>query len=366
VSPATLVVEPAGVAAGNEITAIFPVIQAGAVAHGSPDAVAPVAEPVEVVPAEPPGNAHGMTDTGVLDTSALDTSALDTAVLDRAVDEPGSPGLVRPGPPFMQADSWDELPDRDRENDLYQGRRRATLPWRRVLIIVALVVGVGVLFAVPMLLSGPDTPRSDGPPGSIVAGDPAGGGGVGPTAEDTGELVPAASSPGRRTNSSPAKPAATASSSASIGTSPSVVPSVPATPSTSASPPSNFVPMTLQAENTSGLSDWQKQTGVNCPGYSTVVRTGEWNQGQPGRVTFKVSVAAAGSYQMTIYSVISTNETRSAEIYVNGASVTSPSFPPGCQTRAVKVELRQGSNTIVIENQNHRGPSIDRIEITKV
>jgi hypothetical protein len=100
-----------------------------------------------------------------------------------------------------------------------------------------------------------------------------------------------------------------------------------------------------------------------------VVRTGKWpNNNPPGSVTFTVPISTAGSYKVTIYSVVSLQSggTRKAEITVNNASVTSPDFPEGCLlTPSIVVSLTQGDNKILFTNQNARGPSIDRIEISK-
>ncbi len=293
----------------------------------------------------------------------------ETAVMDRVEDEPQVPGPApsdvaasvpaRPGPPVLREDSWDELPDQGSENNLYQGRRRATLRGRRVLIIVALLVGVGAVFGVPMLLSGSNTPRSEAPPGSIVAGDSALGGGA-PTIEDTGELVSAASSPGARRSSSPTT-AAEPGSSSSTAASPSGGPSAPATSAAPSSSPTTFAMMTLQAENTSGLSAWQRETGV-CAN-ATAIQTGRWSSSHRGKVVFSVSVAAAGAYKVTIYTAPSSG--KRAEILVNNASQTSPDFPNVCATRVIQVNLKSGSNEIVFQNQNDHGPTIDRIEITR-
>jgi hypothetical protein len=81
-----------------------------------------------------------------------------------------------------------------------------------------------------------------------------------------------------------------------------------------------------------------------------------------------VSVATAGSYQMRIYPVITANTgpPRTAQITVNGTSVTTGLFPEGCLIpRDVSITLNSGSNLVQFTNTSGRGPSLDRIEISK-
>jgi len=84
-------------------------------------------------------------------------------------------------------------------------------------------------------------------------------------------------------------------------------------------------------------------------------------------VTFNLTVTTAGAYTMHIYSVISSGTgTRTAEVTVNGASVSTGNYPEGCLVKKdIVITLRAGANQIKFANQNVRGPSLDRIEITK-
>jgi hypothetical protein len=311
------------------------------------------------MPEQIPGDAAATAVTPAVRTPAGPEDA-ETGVID----------VIRPGPDVLQADTWDSPPDDHRGVEEYQGRRRATLPWRRIAVIVALLLAVAAIFVVPQLLKGSSTPRSDATNGPDMrdgfggATDPA-------TTVDSGELVPAASSPAGRGATRPGPPAG---SSASASTGPSAGATTPATQPTSGPPPSSAqpptaAPITLQAEAAQGISSWQVDSGASCSVGSQVVRTGKWLQYSrtPGLITFHATIETAGSYNVTIYSVASSGSgTRTAEILVNSASVTSPTFPEGCSVvRSVKANLVKGDNRILFTNQNNPGPSIDRIVITK-
>ena len=288
--------------------------------------------------------------------------------------EPAASDLARPGPPLLEADSWNAPPDTDRENDLYQGKRRATIPWKRIVLIVALVAGVGGLFAIPVALnnSSPNRP-------AVSSGDPIVIGGVGvPSAtNEAGELVSAASSPGSRPSGRATKSPAPGSSavpggSAVPGTAGTAVPptSAPAFTTTTppqAPPPAPFATLTLQAEDATVSGSWQiVENNPACTAGTAMVRTGRWNA-RDGLLTFKFSIATAGSYKMRIYFAVQ-GDPRRAEITVNNASVATPDFPSACTplgVRDVGINLNQGSNEITFANKRDMGPSIDRIEISK-
>jgi hypothetical protein len=272
--------------------------------------------------------------------------------------------LVRPGPPLLEADSWNAPLDTDRENDLYQGKRRATIPWGRVVLIVALVAGVGGLFAIPMALnnSSPNRP-------AVSSGDPIviGGVGVPGASNEAGELVSAASSRGSSPSGGATK-SPTPGGSAVPGTKGLGIPPRTSAPVvTTTPPPAPFATLTLQAEDaTLSGPNWQVDKDSPCTA-GTLVRTGNWPGHDPGVLTFKVSIATAGSYVMRIYFAVQ-GGSRSAEITVNNASVATPDFPTACAplgVRDVTIKLNQGNNEITFANQNNRGPSIDRIEISK-
>ncbi|MDT5027770.1 MAG: hypothetical protein QOE61_4196, partial [Micromonosporaceae bacterium] len=237
--------------------------------------------------------------------------------------EPAAADLVRPGPPLLEADSWSAPLDTDRENDLYQGKRRATIPWGRVVLIVALVAGVGGLFAIPMALknSSPNRP-------AVSSGDPIviGGVGVPGATNGAGELVSAASSPGSSPSGRATKSPAPGGS-AVPGTKRSAVPPTSAPAFTATPPPAPFATLTLQAEDaTLSGPNWQIDKDPPCTAGTSVVRIGNWPGHDPGILTFKVSIATAGSYVMRIYFAVQ-GGSRRAEITVNNASVATPDFP---------------------------------------
>jgi hypothetical protein len=269
--------------------------------------------------------------------------------------DPAAANLVRPGPPVLDADPWDVPPENRRANDLYHGKRRATIPWGRVLLIVALLAGVGALFAIPVALNKSSAPSAGLAGGSTATGDVVG---VPGATNEAGELVSAASSPGGST--------APATKSSRV---PPTTPPARATPP-QAPPPATFAPVVIRAENATVSASWQKDANPSCTAGTRTVRTGNW-YGTEGVLTFNVPIATAGSYNMRIYFAAQpTQESgpRKAEITVNNASVATPDFPLACNplgVRDVTISLDQSNNEIRFGNQNDPGPSIDRIEISK-
>jgi hypothetical protein len=266
---------------------------------------------------------------------------------------------------LLEADSWNAPPDTDRENDLYQGKRRATIPWRRIVLIAALVAGVGGLFAIPAALNNSSPNRPE-----VSSGDPIviGGVGVPGATSQAGELVSAASSPGSRPSSqatkSPAPNGSAVPGTKGAAVPPTSAPTLTATPTQA--PPATFTPLVLQAEKATVSGSWQIENNPPCPAGTPVVRTGNWS-GRDGVLTFKVSIATAGSYKMRIYFAVQ-GDPRRAEITVNNASVATPDFPSACTplgVRDIGINLNQGNNEITFANKRDMGPSIDRIEISK-
>jgi hypothetical protein len=224
------------------------------------------------------------------------------------------------------------------------------------------------VFLVPLAFASPSTPEAHGPSGSALTFDTTGEPGA---TDDTGALVSAASSPGAKASAHAGKsagaPGVLSPTASTVTTSPA--PGRTTSPP-AGQPPAGFAPNTMQAESAAVSAPWQTDTKPTCTAGTPVVRTGKWTEysNKPGAITFTVSVPTAGSYRLTIYSVVSLRSggTRKAEITVNNASVTSPDFPEGCLLApSIVVSLKQGDNKILFTNQNARGPSIDRIEISK-
>jgi hypothetical protein len=343
----------------NRPAALGPLVARPAVEDSQVDTVV---QPIVVAAAPVPGDAEEWAPPHAQANDAFE------------IFEPAASDLARPGPPLLEADSWNAPPDTDRENDLYQGKRRATIPWKRIVLIVALVAGVGGLFAIPVALtnSSPNRP-------AVSSGDPIVIGGVGvPSAtNEARELVSAASSPGSRPSARATKSPAPGSSavpggSAVPGTAGTAVPptSAPAFTTTTppqAPPPAPFATLTLQAEDATVSGSWQiVENNPACTAGTAMVRTGRWNA-RDGLLTFKFSIATAGSYKMRIYFAVQ-GDPRRAEITVNNASVATPDFPSACTplgVRDVEINLNQGNNEITFANKRDMGPSIDRIEISK-
>jgi hypothetical protein len=284
-----------------------------------------------------------------------------TLELARTVLGPSMADLVRPGPPPLESDSWDN--HLEPANEDYQGTRRASRSARwRWLILLVVMLAVAAAVAVPLLLKGSTEPTTGQAPVPSDQRDalPA------QSSTELGELVSAASSPGAG-----ATPKATRTPAPGGGAASSPGATASRTPprATATGVPSSFVPVTLQAEDASFTAAWQKDTSPRCGAGTPIVRTGRWTNPDmgTGTLTFTVTVATAGTYTMTIYYLITTDGARTAEVTVNSAAVAAGSFPSSScvTTKALAVTVRQGANAIRFANPNDRGPSIDRIVISK-
>jgi hypothetical protein len=175
-------------------------------------------------------------------------------------------------------------------------------------------------------------------------------------------MLPATSAPAVTTTPRPSTPAA--------------VPPVPPTSSPVNTPlPPFSVSLEAEAVPASLRPNTQLDANPDCypNGPDVVSRIGNWGQFSPGTITFTVTAPEAGAYTMTVY-YVNTSGTRTAEIVVNGGPAVSPwpSFPnteapPTCidASAPVPVTLKQGSNTIRLGNPGNRGPTIDKIVISR-
>lgn len=285
-----------------------------------------------------------------------------TLELARTVLGPTMADLVRPGPPALESDSWDN--HAEPANEDYQGTRRASRSARwRWLILLVVMLAVAAAVAVPLLLKGSTEPATGQAPAPSDHRDAV----PGQSPTELGELVSAASSPGSSATPRPTKAPAPGGGAA---TRPAITTSPTPPPATATGGPSGFVPVTLQAEDASFTAAWQKDSSPRCGTSTPIVRTGKWTNPDlgTGTLTFTVTVATAGTYTMTIHYLITTSAARTAEITVNSTAVAAGSFAPSTcvTTKALAVTLRQGANAIMFANPADRGPTIDRLVISKL
>jgi hypothetical protein len=260
----------------------------------------------------------------------------DWAVAAGAVEPVAS--AVRPGPPVLDADAWEEHGDPDTSVEAYEGRRRASGRSLRMWVVVGLVLlGLGAVVAVPLALV---ANRGESAPAAAPTsrGEPT-----------TDETVPGAS----------------------------LVPATGAAPvptTTAKPPPRQTAPafsVTLEAEarsvQLSGSAWVDDYPGAS--GGKIVRNVGEWT-GRPGTVKFTVTLPATGAYVITIWYVhLDGEQTRSAQISVSGADTVTRTFTGSstcCASLALNpITLSEGSHTVTIANPTGRAPSIDKISITR-
>jgi len=242
------------------------------------------------------------------------------------------------------------------DNDETPPRRSAG---RIVLGVVAALLGLGAIIAVPL------TVRSAPPPQDASAWEYE----SGPEAIDE---TPAISSTSAVASPQRSSPPATPSASATLV---SLVPTAGPTPTPSSTPsptpsPTPFAPLTLQAE-IGVLGPPAATTQPPCAPAVTVVRLiGDWpNQTRDGTLTFTNLKLAAGTYTMTVHYVMSSDPSRDAQIRFIGSTTTTirENFPAAaCMTsKILQVSVPAGTTAIEFSNSTDRAPSIDKIVLSR-
>jgi hypothetical protein len=266
-----------------------------------------------------------------------------------------------PGPPLFDEDSWDVEPD-DQPIDAYHGRRRAQATARRLWLAIGLaVVCLAAAIGIPMMLS-----SNNGPP--LVAPTTT-------TQSLSGDEPPATAPLVLATPAATPTPTRTPRPSRSTpkATTPAATTTAPPT-----TPP--FAPATYQAEDGQRTGSAVSSGPPNCKptGPPVVSRIGNWSDpAGPGTLTLTVNVPTAGTYQMVITYVQTSDTTRVAQISVNGGTSINESFtrtdlassPGGSDCvdphPAIAVTLKQGTNTIRFANPTGRAPTIDKIVLSR-
>jgi hypothetical protein len=222
----------------------------------------------------------------------------------------------------------------------HRGRRRAgRLSARGWMVTIALLAVVGTALAVPFAL------RSS-PPGPHDG-----------TATGTGNAA------------APAQTATEALSTASPGESGGPL----ASGSPSLKPnPLTYGPVSYEAEAASNVLGGAASVAPYpaSSGGSVVQNIGYWGPGakRHGTLTFpNVAVPADGTYTLTVYAVGPDDGSPLTAVITlsSGAkvTVTVAGGPACCTTKAVRVSLTKGLNTVTFGSPEARAPSIDKIVI---
>jgi hypothetical protein len=276
------------------------------------------------------------------------------------VPRPRTPPEAPVGPPLLNDDAWVEV---DPGGEVYQGRRRASLPPRRRWVVVAVILaGLAAVVLIPLSMTSllgvnetaeqattqPYVAPGDGgvPEPSVFTPDP-----VTPT--PTASATPTRTAPPRTTRR-PRPPTTTR----------------PANPPP---PPAPFGPVSLEAEGSSATRDgsaivWDYD---DASGGQIVGRIGDWDMSAgPGTVRFNgVAIPANGTYTLRIHFVHVNGETnRTGVVTISGLSPITTTFQGSdncCSVKTLTVTLTSGTKTITISNNNGRGPAIDRIVISR-
>jgi hypothetical protein len=294
------------------------------------------------------------------------------------VDVPATPGtavgltarhtsdVVRPGPTAFAEDSWDDTPEPVPDASSLAGRR-AQMPSRRTwVVLVAVLIGLGAVAAVPFVLSSqPKAPLAAPPDGS-------------PTALD--ELPPGfVPDPSFAQSTAPLAVGGSATPAPSQSPSQSPSPSQgqaanPTTESTTGSvdaPP--FEPLTIEAETgtTTGIAHiWEGYP--NASGGNMVRNLGNWDHPSgPGTLTLnEIVFPNDAEYTFTIYFAHPNDEDdRSALVTVLGLDGVWVNFtavgPDCCYVTAVTIAVSAGTRSITFSNETGHSPSIDVVVITR-
>jgi hypothetical protein len=227
-------------------------------------------------------------------------------------------------------------------------------PWRRGVVVGALVAVIGLAVAVPLALASL-VPRYAAQP---------------PSDETAGGIPVAATSDAAATTS--ASPTVAGAGSAASRSAPSRRPSS-GSPSASASRTTPFPPASYEAEtqgNTIGGSGWV--TGYPGASGGRIVRNlGRWGSSKgDGWLRFnQVTVPEDGSYTVTVYVThLDGTSARTMHITVVGGASASATVTAGtacCAAGTARIGLKRGANSITFGNPKDHAPSIDRIVLSR-
>jgi hypothetical protein len=273
------------------------------------------------------------------------------------VPRPRTPPEQPAGPPLLNDDTWVEI---DPGGEIYQGRRRATVPSKRRLVVIALILGgLAAIVLIPLSMTSllgvndtaePATTQPFVPPSDVALPEP-------PvftpgleTPTPTASAIPTRTAPPRTTR----RPRPTTSR--------------PPNP-----PPAPFGPLSLEAEGPSATREgstivWNYD---NASGGQIVGRVGDWDTpAGPGTVRFNgVAIPANGTYTIRIHFVhVNGEPNRTGVVTITGLSPITTSFQGNddcCSVKTLSVALTTGTKTITISNSNGHGPALDRIVISR-
>ena len=317
-----------------------------------------------------PGSAsvEDLVDPGVGDVDLGDDLSDVPDILD-LVSKPGtalarrpSMDIVRAGPTAVAEDSWDDsaLPVLVGAG---VGGRHVRHSSRRVwVVVVAVLIGLGAIAAVPFVLNAGlqptpqavpdqlptelDEPPDDSVPEPIVVKSP--------EPLSTGRAATPKPTPTRT-------PTANATQAAQTTAEP------PAPP-----PPPPFTTLTIEAESgqltgSAWVSDGYSAT---ASGGLIVRNLGNWG-GTPGTLTLNATVFPnQANYTITIHFVHPNGEeNRTAQVTVSGVATVTVNFTAQnngcCFAQAVTINIPAGTRSIRFENPTGHAPSIDKVVITR-
>lgn len=233
-------------------------------------------------------------------------------------------------------------------------------PGRMLVGVLAALLGLGAVIAVPLTVGSAPPPRDS----SAWEFEP----GPAPVIEETAALLATtAAAPPRSTTVTRATATPSPTPAGLVG---------PATPTPSAGPSPTpgpaFAPLTLQAES-AVLRGSATPARPSCAPSAQVVRlVGDWTSTWPdndGTVTFTGLNLAAGGYTLTVHYVMTSDVSRDAQIRFIGSTTTTirENFPAAsCMTsKALQVTVPAGTTAIEFGNSTGRAPSIDKIVLSR-
>ena len=273
-----------------------------------------------------------------------------------------STDIVRAGPTAIAEDSWNDsaLPVLA---GVGIGGRHVRASSRRVwVVVVAVLIGLGAIAAVPFVLTAGPEPAPQAVPDQLPTelDEPP----AGFVPEPIVVISPEPLSTGRAATP---KPTSTRTPTANATQAAQTTPNPPAPP-----PPPPFTTLTIEAESgqltgSAWVSDGYSAT---ASGGLIVRNLGNWG-GTPGTLTLnEIVFPNQANYTVTIHFVHPNGETnRTAQVTVSGVATVTVNFTAQnngcCFAQAVTINIPAGTRSIRFENPTGHAPSIDKVVITR-
>ena len=273
-----------------------------------------------------------------------------------------SASIVRAGPTAVAEDSWADSALPVLAGAGIGGRHVRSSSRRIWVVVIAVLIGLGAIAAVPFVLAAGPEPATQAVPDQLPTelDEPQ----AGFVPESIVVKSPEPLSTGRAATP---KPTPTRTPTANATQAAQMTPSPPAPP-----PPPPFTILTIEAESgqLSGSAWVSDGYSATASGGLIVRNLGNWG-GTPGTLTLnEIVFPNQANYTITIHFVHPNGETdRTAQVTVSGVATVTVNFTAQdnscCFAQAVTINIPAGARSIRFENPTGHAPSIDKVVITR-